>query len=1059
MSDNTFKKSPTAFLQNRLSMNRLIQNGSKKRIEKAIEYLNANDETATEKSAFIEINKNLNQQVDGNKAVIDGTCPVWNPDRFKSGAKLRVKTPGFRENSAEYEDAFYESVARSQGNLSSACGLNTSFVKTLKGEVLQLDSATFLKVNCGTTPTIYAQINPATYKFLTCNDMYSGNDYLTWSDGTNSYYTDTYEYGRDAVLYSNTALTTVAGVVRACYVPDVYDKPMLAGMFRSIELDDTVGQTNYCGWFYFGNNSYSEFTQVYTTKEKPDANDPIFLRDINTGNYVQFPTANIKVADWSAPATMFDVDYEFDYTPSLEADVLQGGAKLAATNDKIKIDEGPSVTPTHYHYNLRALLSGFYYDYPVSQITVTDGQETPTTLGTFNFDTLVVTSEKDYYARWENTNASAEQKYVYTWYRSVGAGDAAYSDSEFESWYGVISAVVISDTPEEYITYTAYAAPTGSYTRPRPLALGLTPDYTSADRREMVLEEYQGMDITPYITEKWWTTANLGYGEVSSQTTLYTETVFRYKDLDAHLSQYLPADWQGSAYGCIIVADSSAGDFANEEIFFGISHTDFFQDGSDVYYIIPTNIVGLAGENGPYDLIHAYVYDAALNSIYSTNFAIDSTSGGVTTTHHYISDATGNYQVGGSWRYHYACIEDKNQDLYAKRLAYDFGDLYYLSAEGEEMPLNPDTQTLVTPQLFPYATIYNDNNTSTSGICAWYDFVHMDITKTTGFNFTSTFRTPNISVTPTGGSAVAAHRSKINDRWIDGTYYFGWFTEGESSECVFTTTDNVSVNDTVYEETGLDPQTVTTWGAVTALNNVTRATWHVPGWDTTKTADDVTVDMYCWEFYVDPTYEEGGCWTLYTTDLVPTTASHLWKDEGGTWTDTGFTPASLITAPQTWYRYHTSVKETYYVDHEEHERFAVVWATSRNPYVKDVYLAHSNYDVNNQSVPTSPNTSNMIDFYVSHQTYIAPAYQMTVTYQGTDYTFTADYASGNPEFQGILYSGWACDDFKEVLYTARITPRVGDKLYTYEKGASAVAEGFVIKEVKSVVDFIYPGRA
>jgi len=65
----------------------------------------------------------------------------------------------------------------------------------------------------------------------------------------------------------------------------------------------------------------------------------------------------------------------------------------------------------------------------------------------------------------------------------------------------------------------------------------------------------------------------------------------------------------------------------------------------------------------------------------------------------------------------------------------------------------------------------------------------------------------------------------------------------------------------------------------------------------------------------------------------------------------------------------------------------------------------------------------------------------------------------NPLFRGILYSGWYnADAPMSLLFTARITPRVGDLLYYVEADGTHVATDFTIKQVKSVVDFIYSGR-
>jgi len=971
MADREFKKSPTAFLANRFALNKQIQPLSKKRIEKEIEYLESNDETATTKSAFIEINKHLNKEVDGNKAVLDGSCPAWNPNRFKSGAKLRVMTPGFRENSAKFEDAFYTSDARNQGTLSATCGIAPHFIKTLKGETLQLDQATFLKVNCGTVPTMYAHINgtPVTHKFLTATTFEYGST-VVWTDGTTTYYTENpYSSQRNCTIYSNSTCTTPVGYVHSLFVYEPQDAAFLAGMLRSIELDTTIGQTNYYGWFYFGYDTYAEFTQVYTTKEKPVANDPIFFLNADTGAMVQFP-ATFKVVDWSAPATMFDVDYEFDWGTIISEE--DAPLKSVDSND-IKGDV-IHIKPanTHFHYNLRALIHDYYFAYKGNSITVTDWEETPTVLGTFNFDEIYNNRE---YTRWKNTDTTAQLQYVYTYTRRIHSKDGVYSDSELETNIGYVSALVYDATPVEYLGYMAYAAPQGDYTDPEYLELPMAPDYTSTDRREMKLEEYQGIDITPYITEKWWATANVGYGEVSSQTTLYTETVYRYKDLDAHLNQYLPATWQGNAYGCIIVADSSTKSKGGE-LFFGVSHSDHFTDGSDVYYIIPTNTVGTSGENGPYDLVHAYVYDAALNSIYSSIFAIDSTSGNTTVTHHYISDATGNYQVNGQWRYHYACIEDKNQDIYAKRLSYSFSDLYYL-VNGVEVALNPETQTLVTPQLFPYGTLFSDYNNNLNNACAWYDFVHTSIQKVNGFKYTGTVE-----------GATHTFRAERIDKY-----------------------------DTQKESTL----------------------------------------MYSWDVFDETAEHYTGY--VYTDTLTPVAnTTKIWTYAEKTWTE-GATITTVDTAAENWYRFHTSIKETYLDSSQEpHERFKVIWAGSRNPndYPR-VY--ESNYSLDNPAEPTTPDFGSSISYDTSWQCYIAPAYQMVITYKGEDFTYTADYNVNNPLFRGILYSGWYnADAPMSLLFTARITPRVGDLLYYVEADGTHVATDFTIKQVKSVVDFIYSGR-
>lgn len=1084
MSENIFHKAPVAFIQRRDNLVKGpsgIQARSKRRYQKEIEELKAKNpcqEPHPQHSDYLCTHRYLNAVVDYNKVRVTSTsAQAMEP----TNAQLRIVTPGAKGFGCQ--GGFYISPATRIGQAAST-GLSPAMVKNLPDEVHTL-SSTFLKVQLGTAALIYAYIynsGGGSCKFLKCTNTEPEQEvnYLAWElfDGTTTKYYSKRDLmhretiAADDVLYSDEACTTPAGVVDVVFLPQSisYLSNVFAGFCRSAESDTTIGQTNYYGWFSINGELDMDFPVVYTKSEQPLADASFYMIDRRTGQMVEFPSASCKVVTWSNPCTLMDVD--------LTTEAPGGGGKLVpgkklssnvAESNEIKHAEGvdelePLVSTVRFY--VRGMLTAYVMQPFLKRFKLKDTSETPAELGTFTFDdTFDFTDFKDSY-RWKNSDTAAALQYVYTTTNSIyidteypSDSTSVYADAECETFLGYPYYYGATPDPTQDIAvldgivYKGYAAPNGNVLQPEEVEVYAAFDTTSSTRETTVYEPVYGVNIDSYITNALWDTTHFGYGEVSSQTTLYTETAFRYLAFDEYAAKHVPEGWTSQAYGVIIEADSSRDYFGSRQIL-GICNSDYLTDGAIVCYLIPF----IEDNETPdllstyHDKVPAYVYDASLNAIYGTTFGLDEMVDGVKHVYHYVSDATKNYKgTDGKQVFHFACVDDPDMDLYTKTLSYGFNDLFF--ADGSK--LIAGTHTLSYQGLIPYSHLMSDESHGSTNFAAWYAFNHVDITGVGGFTFQTTEESSTVNWTTErvyGYDTYGCEHIVTNDEDtrrasfydlsapISGTeepvQMYAWCnTLPESySECFFTQSSTPSVGDTIYEYDG---------------------SHFTPSEDFTVQSYHPAVPMYAWWGH-DTDYNHSE--TFYTDTLSPVDTSHtgtaIWKETDGYWHIVS-NIYSVINKTTTWYQFYTSDIEQVSLLVSRHTSF---WADARDlSGYKGINFMASNYHPTT-GVATSPNLSSPLNVGLVHSCYIAPVGEITVTYDGVDYDCTQSYNDENYEFRGVLYSGWYSEDLKETFYTARITPRLTDKLYRQDANGLTPVTDVTIKKVTSVVDLIYPGR-
>lgn len=1153
MSENIFHKAPVAFIQRRDNLVKGpsgIQAQSKRRYQKEIEELKAKNPcpgSDVQHSDYLCTHRYLNAVVDYNKTRVTSTsAQAMEP----TNAQLRIVTPGAKGFGCQ--GGFYISPATRIGQAAST-GLSAAMVKSLPDEVHTLAS-TFLKVQVGTAALIYAYITSAgSCKFLKCTDTSPVDpegeplSYLTWTSFDTTpvdYFSKRDTMSRDSikandVLYTSSACTTETGVVDVVFLPQSisYLSNVFAGFCRSTESDTTVAQTNYYGWFSINGEIDMDFPVVYTQSEQPLADALFYMIDRRTGQMVEFPSASCKVVTWSNPCTLMDVDLTVDAGGG--GGKIVPGKKLAAVavSNEIKHVEGadefePLVSTVRFY--VRGMLTDYVMQPFLKKIVVKDTQETPQSVGTFVFDdTFNFTDYKDSY-RWKNSD-TAEPQYVYTTTDEVyvntdypSDSTPFYSDAECETFLGY--AYYTGETPAaddvailDGIRYQGYAAPNGNVLQPEVVYVYAAFDTASTARENTVYEPVYGVNIDSYITNALWDTTHFGYGEVSSQTTLYTETAFRYLAFDEYAAQHVPEGWTSQAYGVIIEADSSRDYYGTRQIL-GICNSDFLTDGAVVCYLIPF----LENEwdnpdlqNTYHDKVPAYVYDASLNAIYGTTFGLDEMVDGVKHVYHYISDATKNYKdTDGKQVFHFACVEDPEMDLYTKTLSYGFNDLFF--ADGSKLQ---SYHTLSYQGLIPYSHLMSDDGHGSTHFAAWYAFNHVDITGVGGFTFQTTEEgsTVNwttervygydtygpawIDATPTGGEsteymrypasdtvspytitvgtgagAAVCVRNYDDDVYADpdapGTSMYAWqFDNGGVLMNVFTVSTPLA-GDNTYTHTGTGAGSWQPTGVAVSLvtDGVQMYAWlNASGPSTVFTTSEVPAEgdsiytsaawtasgsvdeyyapntMYCWWGH-DADYNHSE--SFYTDSLSPSALGEVWSEENNTWTVVS-TITEAINKTTTWYQFYTSDIEQVSISVSRHTSF---WADARDlSGYKGINFMASNYHPTLHHA-TSPNLGSPLNLGLIHSCYIAPVGEITVTYDGMDFDCTQSYGDTNYEFRGVLYSGWYSSELNDTFYTARITPRLTDKLYRQDANGLTPVTDVTIKKVTSVVDLIYPGR-
>lgn len=1096
MSENIFHKAPVAFIQRRDNLVKGpsgIQARSKLRYQKEIEELKAKEPCSEDNgypphpvppvpdpekhSDYLCNHRYLDAIVDYNKTRVTSTsAQAMEP----TNAQLRIVTPGARDKNAGAVSGsgFYIAPATRTG-LAASTGCSTALVNNLPDEVHTLP-ATFLKVNIGKDALIYAYINgssgtPGSCKFLHCdNTEPSGTtNYLHWKsfDTTTVDYYTPYNHEpveADTPIYSNSGCTDAVGeidiVFNAYATHNLFD--IMAGFCRSTEDDVTVGQDSYLGWFSLNAGWGMTFPVVYTLKEKPESTDTLWFRDRRTGTFTLFPSTPFTIVAWANPFTIGDVDVTISGSDIKSSTPKVKNSDSAVLNDFIKADEGPiEILPadSSVRYYLRGLLSEYIYVPYIAKIAVKTDAETPEVLGKYEFDDVFdYTNGKAFY-RWKKYSTEGTgPAVVYTCdkYLDMVSADkpSIYSAESYDSYIG--KAYYAQDTPAsadykfcERIGYNGYASLDGKVQSPDQISLYGIPEYTGTTRENTTFETVDGFDIASYISNKLWNTTQMGFGEVSSQTTLYTETAFRYLAFDEYAAQFTPANWKSQAYGVIIEADSSS-DVGSKRRFLGISNADYLTEGAVVCYLIPLTDESYESTDlskSGFDKLPAYVYDSSLNSIYGTAFGLREVSGDkVVTTYHYISDATGNYKdTDGKQVFHFACVEDKTMDLFTKTLTFSKSDLFF--KDGGELQ---DYHTLLYQSTMPYSHLMQNEQTG-DNLTAWYAFDTKNITNIGKFTFSTEETTEEGTVT----IAWTAERLYGSDSYrteyitvgTDTTVYqrysgldmmkvvegqddvqmFAWASVADPtvSDCVFTDTDS--------------PVTGTTkaW-----TYNKEQGTWSE---GSTVTFHPSTL-MYAWE-----AFGEGGAkpWEwFFTPTLDVTSSTELWMESWGFWTKITPTVAiSPINVTTTWHRFITSDVEQVSMSIA---RNVSIWTDSVDFSGKDSTIFASNYDAK-LGYPTTPNLLAPLSYRIVHSCYIAPAGELEIEVKGETFTCTPSYSGANRQFHGVLYSGWFSKELNMTFYTARITPRLADNLYTLDANGLILEKDATIKSVKSVVDIIY----